>query len=163
MALEYYTINKNSGITIEELQLVAFEAAFFIIDKFEYKKDADFFPYWRLIATREIVSVVEKSRRFYGGDASRHFEYIEEMNGARPTEQNSISSYVDEDRLVSDEFLKFIIDQIKEGDRGARILYMQLKGIDMVTIARCCHLSLSNAKRLISLFKNKVKKSFFNK
>ena len=161
--IAYNYLAQHPGVTLEvdALYSVALEAAFLMLERYEDNPKISFFAYWRMIVEHNFNKVLLKHLGFYGKNPNAHILYSDEIGNQEY--QNNPVSYIGDEAIVNDEFLSYVIERIKEGERGIRMVYLQLKGVDLLTISLLYHTSLSNVKRLISISKERLKKSFFNK
>ena len=161
IAYNYLAQHSNIGLEVDALTSVALEAAFLMLERYEDNPKVSFFAYWRMIVEHQFNKILLKHIGFYGKNPNNHVLYNDEINNQSHPDRPI--TYIGDESIVNDEFLSYVIDQIKEGDRGIKMVYLRLKGVDVTTISKLYHLSGSSVKRLIMLSKEKLKKSFFNK
>ena len=153
-------MNHDCGISVEEMKIVALEAAFFILDKFDNPCRNELYPYWKLVSSRNITRLILLNKRQSGQHYVLQNEYRDDIGNP---DSSLHLDYTQQDNIVNDEFFRYIVQQVAKGDMGAKFVFQQLQGVDLQTIAKSYHLSMSSTKKYIKDFKNKLKKSFFGK
>lgn len=65
LAIEYYHLNKGSGVSVDELQSVCMNAIYIAVQHYQDKEEHKFYPYWKQIAQREMVRYLNENSYSY--------------------------------------------------------------------------------------------------